>query len=178
MAHDQDRQNNEMHRLALVYDSTPVAVLGLPEPARGQCRSKPLAPIDRLIPKSDSRRRHPLLKQRTYTSPYLIVRQAGRVEPHRHDELPKLRERARIVNVDHRAAVYGYLKTRSRLVRALLRRHLLEGESVTDTGSLCRWSTTSAFIDSFGRAMGQTLDAYRDLAAADRRRHLARRQSG
>jgi hypothetical protein len=42
MAHYQDRQNNEMHRLARVYDSTPDAVLGLPEPARRQCRSEPL----------------------------------------------------------------------------------------------------------------------------------------
>ncbi len=110
-----------MHRLARIYDSTPAAVLGLPESTRRQCRSEPLAPIDRLIPEPDSGRRHSLLKQRTYTSPHLIVRQAGRVEPYRHDELPKLRERAWIVNVDHRAAVYGDLKARSRLARALLR---------------------------------------------------------
>ena len=82
MPHYQDRQYNQMHRLARIYDSTPAAVLGLPEPARGQCRSEPLAPIDWLIPKPDSRRRHPLLKQRTCTSPYLIVCQSGRVEPH------------------------------------------------------------------------------------------------
>ena len=38
------------------------------------------------------------------------------------------------------------------------------GELVTDTANLCGWSTTSAFIDSFRRAMGQTPGAYRDLA--------------
>jgi AraC-like DNA-binding protein len=42
---------------------------------------------------------------------------------------------------------------------------LAQGESVTDTANLCGWSTTSAFIDSFRRAMGQTPGAYRDLAA-------------
>ncbi len=56
-------------------------VLGLPEPAHRQCRSEPLAPIDRPIPEPDSRRRHPLVKQRTYTSPYLVVCQSGRVDP-------------------------------------------------------------------------------------------------
>ena len=110
MPHYQDRQHNQMHRLAHISDSTPAPVLGLPEPARRQCRSEPLAPIDRPIPEPDSRRRHPLLKQRTYTSPYLIGRQLGMVEPHRHDEPPKLRQDVWIVNVDHRAAFYGYLK--------------------------------------------------------------------
>jgi hypothetical protein len=41
---------------------------------------------------------------------------------------------------------------------------LAQGESVTGTASLCGWSTTSAFIDRFRRAMGQTPGAYRDLA--------------
>ena len=118
MPHYQDREHNQMDRLARIYDGTPAPVLGLPEPACCQCRSEPLTPIDRPIPEPDSRRRHPLLKQRTYTSLYLIVRQPGRVEPHRHDEPPKLRQRIWIVNVDHRAAFYGYLKPRSHAARA------------------------------------------------------------
>jgi hypothetical protein len=64
-----------MHWLARIYDGTPAPVLGLPEPARHQYRSEPLAPIDRPIPEPDGRCRHLLLKQRTYTSPYLIARQ-------------------------------------------------------------------------------------------------------
>jgi AraC-like DNA-binding protein len=40
---------------------------------------------------------------------------------------------------------------------------LAQGQSVTDTASLCGWSTTSAFIDSFRRTLGRTPGAYRDL---------------
>ncbi len=120
-----------MYRLARIYDSPSVPVLGLPEPACRQCRSEPLAPIDRLIPEPDRRRWHPLLKQRTYTSPYLCVCQPEGVEPNRHDEQAKLRQRVWIVNVDHRAAFYGYLKA-ARPARALLRPPLWRPTPVRD----------------------------------------------
>jgi AraC-like DNA-binding protein len=42
---------------------------------------------------------------------------------------------------------------------------LAQGKSVTDTASLCGWSTTSAFIARLQRPMGQTPGAYRDLAS-------------
>ncbi len=117
--HYQDPQHNQVHRLAHIYDSTPAPVLGLPEPARCQCRSEPLVSIDRSIPGPDSRLRHTLLKQRAYTSPYLVVRQSGRVESHRRDEPPKLRQRVWIVNVDHRAGVLRRWPYRARLVVGL-----------------------------------------------------------
>ena len=58
---------------------------------------------------------------------------------------------------------YPQWRAQARAIHAMIL--LAQGESVTDTGSLCGWSTTSAFIDSFRRAMGQTPGAYRDLAA-------------
>ena len=57
---------------------------------------------------------------------------------------------------------YPQWRAQARAIHAMIL--LAQGESVTDTGSLCGWSTTSAFIDSFRRAMGQTPGAYRDLA--------------
>jgi AraC-like DNA-binding protein len=59
---------------------------------------------------------------------------------------------------------YPQWRAQARAIHAMIL--LAQGESVTDTGSLCGWSTTSAFIDSFRRALGQTPGAYRDLAAA------------
>jgi AraC-like DNA-binding protein len=59
---------------------------------------------------------------------------------------------------------YPQWRAQARAIHAMIL--LAQGESVTDAGSLCGWSTTSAFIDSFRRAMGQTPGAYRDLAAA------------
>jgi AraC-like DNA-binding protein len=38
---------------------------------------------------------------------------------------------------------------------------LAEGASVSETGRRCGWATTSAFIDTFGRTMGQTPGTYR-----------------
>jgi AraC-like DNA-binding protein len=42
---------------------------------------------------------------------------------------------------------------------------LAEGASVTQTAHRCGWSTTSAFIDTFARTMGQTPGAYQSAAA-------------
>jgi AraC-like DNA-binding protein len=58
---------------------------------------------------------------------------------------------------------YPQWRAQARAIHAMIL--LAQGESVTDTASLCGWSSTSAFIDSFRRAMGQTPGAYRDLAA-------------
>jgi AraC-like DNA-binding protein len=58
---------------------------------------------------------------------------------------------------------YPQWRAQARAIHAMIL--LAQGESVTDTGSLCGWSTTSAFIDSFRRAMGHTPGAYRDLVA-------------
>jgi AraC-like DNA-binding protein len=58
---------------------------------------------------------------------------------------------------------YPQWRAQARAIHAMIL--LAQGESVTDTASLCGWSTTSAFIDSFRRAMGQTPGAYSDLAA-------------
>lgn len=58
---------------------------------------------------------------------------------------------------------YPQWRAQARAIHAMIL--LAQGESVTDTASLCGWSTTSAFIDSFRRSMGQTPGAYRDLAA-------------
>ncbi len=57
---------------------------------------------------------------------------------------------------------YPQWRAQARAIRAMIL--LAQGESVTDTASLCGWSTPSAFIDSFRRAMGQTPGAYRDVA--------------
>jgi AraC-like DNA-binding protein len=49
---------------------------------------------------------------------------------------------------------YPQWRAQARAIHAVIL--LAQGESLTDTGTLCGWSTTSAFIDSFRRAMGQT----------------------
>jgi AraC-like DNA-binding protein len=58
---------------------------------------------------------------------------------------------------------YPQWRAQARAIHAMIL--LAQGESITDTGRLCGWSTTSAFIDSFRRAMGQTPGTYRTLAA-------------
>ncbi len=60
---------------------------------------------------------------------------------------------------------YPQWRAQARAVHAMIL--LAQGESVTDTGSLCGWNTTSAFIDSFRRALGQTPGAYRGHAFQD-----------
>jgi AraC-like DNA-binding protein len=62
---------------------------------------------------------------------------------------------------------YPQWRAQARAIHAMIL--LARGESVTDTASLCGWSTTSAFIDSFRRATGQTPGANRDLAARETR---------
>ena len=59
---------------------------------------------------------------------------------------------------------YPQWRSQARALHAMIL--LAQGQSVTDTAGLCGWSTTSAFIDSFRRALGQTPGAYRDLTAA------------
>jgi AraC-like DNA-binding protein len=59
---------------------------------------------------------------------------------------------------------YPQWRAQARALHAMIL--LAQGQSLTDTASLCGWSTTSAFIDSFRRALGQTPGAYRDLTAA------------
>jgi AraC-like DNA-binding protein len=59
---------------------------------------------------------------------------------------------------------YPQWRAQARAIHAMIL--LAQGESVTDTASLCGWSTTSAFIDSFRRAMGQTPGEYRNLAVS------------
>lgn len=58
---------------------------------------------------------------------------------------------------------YPQWRAQARAIHAMIL--LAQGESVTDTALRCGWSTTSAFIESFSRAMGQTPGAYRNLAA-------------
>ncbi|HEX3780749.1 MAG TPA: helix-turn-helix transcriptional regulator [Pseudonocardiaceae bacterium] len=57
---------------------------------------------------------------------------------------------------------YPQWRTNARIVDAMIR--LAEGASVTATANRCGWATTSAFIDTFGQAMGQTPGAYRAAA--------------
>jgi AraC-like DNA-binding protein len=59
---------------------------------------------------------------------------------------------------------YPQWRAQARALHAMIL--LAQGQSVTATASLCGWSTTSAFIDSFRRALGQTPGAYRELTAA------------
>jgi AraC-like DNA-binding protein len=74
---------------------------------------------------------------------------------------------SRIRQSTRRVATHGGLAgAQARAIHAIHAMILLaQGESVTDTATLCGWSTTSAFIDSFRLAIGQTPGAYRDLAA-------------
>jgi AraC-like DNA-binding protein len=41
---------------------------------------------------------------------------------------------------------------------------LAEGATVTQAAHRCGWATTSAFIDTFTRTMGETPGAYRSAA--------------
>jgi AraC-like DNA-binding protein/quercetin dioxygenase-like cupin family protein len=57
---------------------------------------------------------------------------------------------------------YPQWRTNVRVFHAMLR--LSEGASVTRTAQQCGWATTSAFIDTFTRTMGQTPGTYRSGA--------------
>jgi len=59
---------------------------------------------------------------------------------------------------------YPQWRTNTRVFHAMIQ--LAEGATVTATAHRCGWATTSAFIDTFTRTMGQTPGAYR--AASDR----------
>ncbi|MEU6541453.1 helix-turn-helix transcriptional regulator [Streptomyces sp. NPDC047000] len=54
---------------------------------------------------------------------------------------------------------YPQWRTNVRVFHAMVL--LAEGASVSETGRRCGWATTSAFIDTFSRAMGQTPGTYR-----------------
>lgn len=57
---------------------------------------------------------------------------------------------------------YPRWRTTVRVVAAMVR--LAAGASVTEAGHACGWATTSAFVDTFARTMGQTPGAYRAAA--------------
>jgi AraC-like DNA-binding protein len=57
---------------------------------------------------------------------------------------------------------YPQWRTSIRVFHAMIQ--LAEGSAVTETAYRCGWSTTSAFIDTFARTMGQTPGAYRSAA--------------
>jgi AraC-like DNA-binding protein len=54
---------------------------------------------------------------------------------------------------------YPQWRTSTRVFHAMI--HLSEGATVTETAHRCGWSTTSAFVDTFARTMGQTPGTYR-----------------
>ena len=54
---------------------------------------------------------------------------------------------------------YPQWRTSVRVFHAMI--HLTRGASVTETAQRCGWATTSAFIDTFARTMGQTPGQYR-----------------
>lgn len=58
---------------------------------------------------------------------------------------------------------YPQWRTNTRVFHAMIQ--LAEGATVTQTAHRCGWSTTSAFVDTFTRTMGQTPGAYRAAAA-------------
>jgi transcriptional regulator GlxA family with amidase domain len=72
---------------------------------------------------------------------------------------------------------YPQWRTQTRILHALI--HLAEGAPVTETARRCGFATTSAFIDTFTRTMGQTPGHYRTPAQlpADSRRHALPRPS-
>lgn len=59
---------------------------------------------------------------------------------------------------------YPQWRTSIRLFHAMIQ--LAGGASVTETGHRCGWATTSAFIDTFRHAMGQTPGSYQNTITA------------
>ncbi|GAA3582285.1 helix-turn-helix transcriptional regulator [Amycolatopsis ultiminotia] len=57
---------------------------------------------------------------------------------------------------------YPQWRTNVRVFRAML--ELTAGATVTQTAHRCGWATTSAFVDTFARTMGQTPGAYRSAS--------------
>jgi AraC-like DNA-binding protein len=64
---------------------------------------------------------------------------------------------------------YPQWRTSIRIFHAMVL--LAEGASVTETAHACGWATTSAFVDTFGRTMGQTPGAYRSAEPHPAERH-------
>lgn len=58
---------------------------------------------------------------------------------------------------------YPQWRTNVRIFNAMI--CLVQGASVTQTAEECGWATTSAFIDTFARTVGQTPGLYRAAAA-------------
>ena len=56
-------------------------------------------------------------------------------------------------------ATYPQWRTNVRVFHAMIQ--LSQGATVTETAHHCGWATTSAFIDTFARCMGQTPGTYR-----------------
>ena len=67
---------------------------------------------------------------------------------------------------------YPQWRTTLRVFQAMIR--LAEGANVTETAHACGWATTSAFIDTFTRSMGQTPGTYRAAAPPHRPARAAR----
>jgi len=59
---------------------------------------------------------------------------------------------------------YPQWRTNTRVFHAMI--ELAEGATVTQTAHRCGWATTSAFIDTFARTMGQTPGAYRSATTS------------
>jgi AraC-like DNA-binding protein len=59
---------------------------------------------------------------------------------------------------------YPQWRTGTRVFHAMI--ELAEGATVTQTAHRCGWATTSAFIDTFARTMGQTPGAYRSATTS------------
>jgi AraC-like DNA-binding protein len=58
---------------------------------------------------------------------------------------------------------YPQWRTSVRVFHAMI--ELADGATVTETAHACGWATTSAFVDTFTRTMGQTPGAYRSGSA-------------
>ncbi|MFI7504591.1 AraC family transcriptional regulator [Streptomyces sp. NPDC049687] len=71
---------------------------------------------------------------------------------------------------------YPQWRTTTRVFHAMIQ--LAEGATVTETGRRCGWATTSAFIDTFTRTIGQTPGNYRALACGIPRSSPAREHAG
>jgi len=63
-------------------------------------------------------------------------------------------------------ATYPQWRTTVRVFHAMI--ELADGATVTQAGHRCGWATTSAFVDTFARTMGQTPGAYRSAAVIPR----------
>ena len=65
---------------------------------------------------------------------------------------------ARLFRVEF-GSTYPQWRTNVRVFHAMI--ELSQGATVTETAHRCGWATTSAFIDTFARCMGQTPGTYR-----------------